>query len=258
MMSRLTRLFEQKKEGLLSIFFTAGYPKLSDTLLVAEALQAAGVDLIEIGIPFSDPLADGPVIQESNKVALANGMTVSLLLQQVRTLRQSVHIPILLMGYLNPVLQYGMDRFLREAAEAGVDGLIFPDLPLAEYEAKYEPTFRAYQLSHVFLIAPTTSPARVAEIERLSTSFIYAVSASSTTGSQSAFSAAQLAYFQALKDHHFRLPVMIGFGISNEQTFQTVCQYGSGGIIGSAFIRHLGKSNNLHEAIAGFISDFKR
>lgn len=258
MMNRLTRLFEQKKKGLLSIFFTAGYPQLNDTLLVAEALQAAGVDLIEIGIPFSDPLADGPVIQESNKVALANGMTVARLLQQVRTLRQSVHIPILLMGYLNPVLQYGLDRFLREAAEAGVDGLIFPDLPLAEYEARYEPTFRALQLSHVFLIAPTTSPARVAEIERLSTSFIYAVSASSTTGARAPFSAEQEAYFRTLHERNFRLPVLIGFGISSHETFQTVCRYSSGGIIGSAFLKHLAASTDLKAAVAGFVADIKR
>lgn len=254
MKNRLIHLFEQKKKNLLSIFFTAGYPRLEDTTMIAASLQDAGVDLIEIGIPFSDPLADGPVIQESNKVALANGMTVAILLEQVRTLRQTVHIPVLLMGYLNPIMQYGIERFVRDAAEAGIDGLIVPDLPLSEFEHHFLSLFQSHHISYVFLLAPTTSSSRLAEIERLSTSFIYAVSSSSTTGARSGFSPDQLSYFRTLQQHPFRLPVLIGFGISNRESFQTVCQYCAGGVIGSAFISQLYSGSDLGPAISQFVA----
>jgi tryptophan synthase alpha chain len=257
MNNRLTALFEQRQKNLLSIFYTAGYPGLHDTSAIAMALQEAGADIIEIGIPFSDPLADGPVIQQSNKVALENGMTVPLLLDQVRALRQHVELPILLMGYLNPVLQYGFDRFLKDAAEAGVDGLIFPDLPLAEY-ASHERVFREHNLSHVFLIAPTTTEARRTEIDRLSNSFIYAVSASSTTGGRKDFSQEQLEYFDRLAKSNFSRPVLIGFGISNRDTFQKVCRFAAGGIIGSAFITMLGQSTDLRANILQFVKDIRQ
>ncbi len=257
MQNRLTRLFESKQQNILSIFFTAGFPRLSDTVPIAKSLEQAGADLIEIGIPFSDPLADGPVIQQSNKVALENGMTVPLLLEQVRTLRQTVKLPIVLMGYLNPVLQYGIECFIQDAAAAGVDGLIFPDLPLAEYESKYAAFFERHQLSHVFLIAPTTSDDRIATIDRLSSGFIYAVSASSTTGVRTSFSAEQLAYFDLLKTRKLQRPLLIGFGISNRETFQTVCRYAAGGIIGSAFINLLATSTDLDSDINKFIANLK-
>jgi tryptophan synthase alpha chain len=257
MENRLTNFFSVDRKNLLSIFFTAGFPRLEDTPTVALALQEAGVDLIEIGIPFSDPLADGPVIQQSNKVALDNGMTVPLLLKQVTALRQQVQLPILLMGYLNPVLQYGFERFLQDAATAGVDGLIFPDLPLAEYETNYLALFQQHQLSHVFLITPTTNEERLAHIDRLSTSFIYAVSASSTTGARNDFSDDQLAYFERLQKRSFRHPLLVGFGISNRQTFQTVCRYAAGGIIGSAFINLLAASKDLPSDIREFVHSLR-
>lgn len=257
MQNRITRLFENKKNDILCIFFTAGFPRLNDTVTIAVSLEKAGADLIEIGIPFSDPLADGPVIQQSNQVALENGMTVPVLLQQVRLLRERVQVPVLLMGYLNPVLQYGFERFIHDAAEAGVDGLIFPDLPLGEYQTKYEGLFQQHQLSHVFLIAPTTSSERMAAIDRCSSGFIYAVSASSTTGVRTGFSKEQMSYFESLRTQNLQRPFLIGFGVSNRETYQTVCRFAAGGIIGSAFINLLAAAGDLDSEIRKFISDLR-
>jgi tryptophan synthase alpha chain len=252
-MSRIQSLFDRKKSGILNVFYTAGFPQRDSTLLIARELEAAGVDLIEIGIPFSDPIADGPVIQESNKVALANGMSVKLLLEQVKEIRRSVKIPIILMGYLNPVMQYGIERFCQDAAESGVDGLILPDMPMDEYLTTYKPVFEAHGLSNTFLISPTTSEKRVREIDMASAGFIYAVSSSSTTGARKDFGDDQIAYFKKLKALKLKNPFLIGFGISNHATFSRAGEFASGAIIGSAFITLLKNSADLKHDIRGFI-----
>jgi tryptophan synthase alpha chain len=198
MKNRITELLSNTKKPVLSVFYTAGFPNLNDTEAIAIALEAAGADLIEIGIPFSDPVADGPTIQASNKKALENGMTVELLLKQVTSIRSKIKLPIVLMGYLNPVMQYGVERFFKDASAAGVDGLILPDLPLDEFP-QYEALTASLNLSVSFLISPTTSEARIRKIDALSSGFIYAVSASSTTGAKDEFSSEQMAYFQKLK-----------------------------------------------------------
>jgi len=256
-MNRITELFKTKKNNLLSIFYTAGFPNLNGTVSIAKHLEEAGADLIEIGIPFSDPVADGPVIQESNKIALDNGMTVKILLEQVREIRKEVKLPILLMGYLNPILQYGVEKFCKEASEAGVDGLILPDLPLAEFQEQWKSVFEKYNLSNIFLISPTTSENRIREIDAASNGFVYAVSASSTTGAKGDFSEEQITYFQKLKSLKLNNPLLIGFGISNHTTFSTVSRFASGGIVGSAFITLLKKSTNLSLDISQFIKSLR-
>ena len=256
-MNRITELFKTKKNNLLSIFYTAGFPNLNGTVSIAKHLEEAGADLIEIGIPFSDPVADGPVIQESNKIALDNGMTVKILLEQVREIRKEVKLPILLMGYLNPILQCGVEKFCKEASEAGVDGLILPDLPLAEFQEQWKSVFEKYNLSNIFLISPTTSENRIREIDAASNGFVYAVSASSTTGAKGDFSEEQITYFQKLKSLKLNNPLLIGFGISNHTTFSTVSRFASGGIVGSAFITLLKKSTNLSLDISQFIKSLR-
>lgn len=252
MENRITHLFKTKQQKVLSVFYTAGFPERNDTAPIARALEAAGVDLIEIGIPFSDPIADGPVIQESNKIALAGGMTVAMLLQQVAEIRPTINLPIVLMGYLNPVMQYGVEKFLREAARAGVDGLILPDLPLAEYRQEYKPLVEELNLSVSFLIAPTTSEKRIREIDEVSTGFIYAVSSSSTTGAKTEFSPEQQAYFKRLHTLQLEHPCLIGFGISNAQTWQQANAFAAGAIVGSSFIAQL-KKDKSPAAIAHFV-----
>ncbi len=195
-MNRIDQLFSLKRENILSVFFTAGYPSLNDTVPIAQALEQAGVDMIEIGIPFSDPIADGPVIQASSKTAIDNGMTLKLLLEQVKEARQTVTIPIILMGYLNPVLQYGMEHFFTDAAAAGVDGLILPDMPMDEYKHSFQEKMKSAGLHNIFLISPTTVEKRIRQIDNLSNGFIYAVSSSSTTGARTGFQPEQLAYFE--------------------------------------------------------------
>jgi tryptophan synthase alpha chain len=249
----LEKLFHTKKSNILSVYFTAGFPNLNDTGIIAKHLADAGADIIEIGIPFSDPIADGPVIQESNNVALANGMTVKKLLAQVVQIKQEVSTPIILMGYINPVLQYGMEKFCKEAAAAGVSGLILPDMPMDEYQKSFKTLFDRYGLSNTFLISPTTSEARIRIIDEASTSFIYAVSSSSTTGAKSGFTEEQLNYFEKLKKMKLKNPFLVGFGISNHQTFAAVSQYGAGAIVGSAFITMLKNSSNLKNDIESFV-----
>src|SRR6267154_1157311 len=244
-MNRINQLFSTKKSNILSVYYTAGFPKLSDTVVIARALEDAGADLIEIGIPFSDPVADGPVIQASNKVALDNGMNLKLLLEQVSEIRRQVKLPIILMGYINPVLQYGIEKFCKDAAAAGVDGVILPDLPLAEYEAEYKIFFEQQELRNVFLISPTTSEDRIKKIDAASNSFIYAVSASSTTGATSGFSPEQEEYFKRLQKMKIKNPLLIGFGISNGETFRKAAAYAAGAIVGSAFIRLLSQAKDL-------------
>ncbi len=252
MENRITHLFKTKQQQVLSVFYTAGFPERNDTASIAQALEAAGVDLIEIGIPFSDPIADGPTIQESNKVALDGGMTVALLLQQVADIRPTITMPIVLMGYLNPVMQYGVEKFLREAARAGVDGLILPDLPLAEYLQEYKPLTEELNLSVSFLIAPTTSEERIREIDAVSTGFIYTVSSSSTTGAKTEFSPEQQAYFKRLETMQLKHPCLIGFGISNAKTWQQANAFAAGAIVGSSFISQL-KKDKSPAAIKQFV-----
>jgi len=257
MKNRITALFEKKSNHLLSIFYTAGFPGLNDTKQIAEALQASGADLIEIGIPFSDPIADGPTIQESNKIALDQGMNLSLLISQVKELRSTVNIPVILMGYLNPVMQYGVERFMRDAAEAGVDGLILPDLPLGEYVEQYKSLAESLNLSVSFLISPTTSESRIKQIDSVSSGFIYAVSSSSTTGAKKEFSEEQVAYFKKLAALNLENPFLIGFGISNYHTYTQACRYASGAIVGSSFITMLKNSQDLGTDISTFIKSIK-
>lgn len=256
-MSRLTKLFSGKKKNILSVFYTAGFPKLNDTVAIARHLEQAGADMIEIGIPFSDPVADGPTIQASNKVALDNGMHVKLLLEQVWEIRKDVKLPIVLMGYLNPVFQYGIEKFCREATASGVDGLILPDLPLDEFNADYKDLVSSLGLDVTFLISPTTSEDRIRKIDELSGGFVYAVSSSSTTGVRKGFSDEQEKYFQKLKLLNLKNPFLIGFGISDHATFSKACEFASGAIVGSAFINLLKESNDLEHDIAKFVKNLK-
>jgi tryptophan synthase alpha chain len=256
MMNRIDKLFNEKKD-ILSVFFTAGFPTLDSTAIIAKALERAGADMIEIGIPFSDPIADGPTIQESNKIALDNGMSVKLLLEQVKEIRKEVSLPIILMGYLNPVLQYGMEKFCREAAANGVDGLILPDMPLDEYTSSHQQLMESVNLHNFFLISPTTSEDRIRKIDKISKGFIYAVSSSSTTGARSNFSNEQEAYFKKLESFDLRNPFLIGFGISSNETFSKACGYGAGAIIGSAFINLLKTSKKLEQDIQEFVASIK-
>lgn len=255
-MSRLKKLFQEKKQNVLSVFYTAGFPKRDDTASIARHLQAAGADIIEIGIPFSDPVADGPTIQASNKIALDNGMTVKLLLEQVKEIRKSVTMPIVLMGYLNPVLQYGFEKFCNDAAAASVDGLILPDMPLDEFN-EHRALTTSLGLDVIFLISPTTSAERIAVIDGLSSGFVYAVSSSSTTGAKKGFTSEQEEYFQKLKDAGLKNPFLIGFGISDRETFSKASQFSSGAIVGSAFINLLKESNNFESDIAQFVRSLK-
>jgi tryptophan synthase alpha chain len=256
-MNRIDKLFNSKKSNILSVFFTAGFPSLQDTVVIAQQLEKSGVDMIEIGIPFSDPIADGPTIQQSNKVALDNGMSVKLLLEQVKEIRKTVSIPIILMGYLNPVLQYGIEKFCKEASVNGVDGLILPDMPLDEYVADYKQLMDSLNLFTAFLISPTTSEERIKNIDEISKGFIYAVSSSSTTGSKNDFSVEQEMYFKKLQSLKLKNPFLIGFGISNHQTFSKACTYGVGAIIGSAFINLLKDSNDKRNDINHFVKSIR-
>ena len=255
MENRLHQLFKNAKKPLLSVFYTAGFPKLDDTSLVASSLEKAGADLIEIGIPFSDPVADGPTIQQSNKVALDNGITLPLILKQVTEIRKTVKLPIILMGYLNPVMQYGVGRFAKDAAAAGVDGVILPDMPLAEYEREYKQAFEAAGLLLTFLISPTTSDDRIRKIDSISNGFIYAVSASSTTGAKSGFAAEQVQYFERLKKMKLKNPYLIGFGISNNATFSQASEYSAGAIVGSAFVSMLKDSKDIGKDVKAFVEE---
>jgi len=239
-MSRIKDLFAKKKKNVLSIYCTAGYPRLNSTLEVMKALQDNGADLIELGMPYSDPLADGPVIQASSGKALANGMTIATLFDQLKGFRSSIRVPVLLMGYMNPVLQYGFDRFCAEAAEAGVDGLILPDLPIYEFETEYGPVIRKYGLDFVFLVTPETSPERVRQVDSLSTGFLYAVSSSSTTGKNKDLNEQQ-EYFRRLEGMGLKNPVLVGFSIRDRASFEAACLHTNGAIIGTAYIRALEK-----------------
>jgi tryptophan synthase alpha chain len=255
-MSRITELFKRKNQRVLNVYCTAGFPQLDSTLDVMAALQENGADLIELGMPYSDPLADGPVIQASSTVALANGMTLATLFQQLAAMRPAISVPVLLMGYMNPVLQYGFEKFCAAAAAAGVDGLILPDLPIYEFETEYGPVIRRYGLDFVFLVTPETSPERVRQVDALSSGFLYAVSSSSTTGKDKDLSE-QEAYFARLQAMKLRNPVLVGFGIRDKATFGAASKYANGAIIGTAYIRALEGANDgakIKAATAKFLS----
>lgn len=248
-----TKLQEDKK--LLSIYFTAGYPALNDTVKIIEDLEKNGVDMIEIGLPFSDPLADGPTIQESSTAALKNGMTTEILFKQLKDIRKSVSIPLIIMGYFNPMLQYGVEAFCKKCQEIGIDGLILPDLPLDVYQEDYEETFKKYGLLNVFLITPQTSNERIDQIDKASDGFIYMVSSASVTGSKSGFGQEQESYFQRIAQMNLKNPQIVGFGIKDEETFKQATKTAKGAIIGSAFIKHL-TANGVH-SIAEFVKSIR-
>jgi len=255
-MNRLNALFNKKKDNLLSIYYTAGYPELNTTLDIAEALEKAGADFLEIGFPYSDPVADGPTIQHSSEKALENGMTLHLLFEQLEDLRKRVSIPILLMGYVNPIVQYGVENFCKKAAKIGVDGIIVPDLPMYEYENLYAKYFKANALSNIFLVTPQTSEERIRKIDELSNSFIYLLSSSSITGGNLHVSANIEDYYKRIKAMHLNNPAIIGFGISNNESFNKACEYAGGAIVGSAFVKLLATANYL-DKIPGFVKSIR-
>jgi tryptophan synthase alpha chain len=257
MINRIDQLFNEKDGEILSIYITAGYPGIDDTPRLLKALQKYGADMVEIGIPFSDPLADGPVIQQSSQLAIQNGMTLNLLFDQLKEIRNSVNIPLVLMGYLNPILQMGMERFLSRCKDTGIDGVIIPDLPPAEYETHYKEKFRRYGIYHSLLVTPHTNHKRIEQIASLSDGFLYLVAAASTTGARTSVGEHQREYFQRLKEMKLKVPGLIGFGISNRPTFLTACKYARGAIIGSAFIKALGAQDSLslEERVERFIRE---
>ena len=240
-MNRIDKKLEEEGK-LLSIYFTAGYPNLNDTKDIIIKLQESGVDMIEIGLPFSDPLADGPTIQDSSTKAIKNGMNTNILFDQLKGIRNKVSIPLIIMGYFNPILQYGLEDFCIKCNEIGIDGLIIPDLPIDYYEENYKSIFEENQLYYMFLIAPQTSDRRIRKIDSISNGFIYMVSSSSITGSKDSFSTEQINYFERIEKMNLDTPRIIGFGVGNKETFDTAVEYSKGAIIGSAFIK------NLHES----------
>ncbi len=256
-MTRIEELFKKKQQQVLNVYCTAGFPKLESTMEVIQALQKHGVDLIELGMPYSDPLADGEVIQQSGAVALKNGMTISTLFKQLEGFRSNeslATIPVILMGYMNPVLQYGFENFCAKAAEVGIDGLILPDLPMYEYESEYGPIIRKYNLNLIFLVTPETPEERIRQLDALSSGFLYAVSSSSTTGSNKVIGDQQH-YFKQLQQLQLTNPVLVGFGIKDRDTFTTACKYTNGAIIGSAYIKALGTTPDIDTATKAFLAE---
>lgn len=251
-MSRIQQLFARKQKRILNVYCTAGYPQLHSTLPVMQALQAGGADIIELGIPYSDPLADGPVIQASGSKAIANGMTVAKLFAQLKNFRSSIAVPVILMGYFNQVLQYGFEKFCADAAAVGVDGLILPDLPMYEFETMYGSIIKKYHLDFIFLVTPETSEERIKKLDSLSYGFLYAVSSSSTTGSNKKLEDGA-AYFKKLQSLQLKNPVLIGFGIKDKQTFDAACAYANGAIIGSAYIKALEGAEDVAAVTKKFI-----
>lgn len=251
-MSRLSELFKNQNKRILNVYCTAGFPQLNSTLHVMESLQSNGANIIELGMPYSDPLADGEVIQSSGNVALANGMTIDTLFDQLANMRNAIHIPVVLMGYMNPILQYGFEAFCKKAKDVGVDGLILPDLPLFEYENIYGKTIQDNGLDFVFLVTPETPEERLRKLDALSTGFLYAVSSSATTGKDKDFSKVTL-YLQKLQSMQLKNPVLVGFGIKDKETFNAVCDYSNGAIIGSAYINALSQGGDIHETTTQFL-----
>jgi tryptophan synthase alpha chain len=257
MNNRINKLFQEKKGQILSVYFTAGYPNLEDTVPVIQELVKNGVDLIEIGMPFSDPVADGPVIQHSSLVALQNGMSIRKLFDQLKDIRQTVEIPLILMGYINPVLQYGVEAFCKKCHEIGINGLIIPDLPMNVYLDEFKSIFEANNLHNIFLITPQTSADRLKVIDEASSGFIYMVSSNATTGAKTSVSEFQKEYFERVNSFGLKNPRLIGFGISNAETFENASQYAQGAIIGSAFVKALEGSESLVNTISSFIREIR-
>lgn len=253
-MNRIHQALANDKK-LRSIYFTAGYPQLDDTMEILRSLQDHGADMVEIGLPFSDPLADGPTIQQSSATALANGMSTARLFEQLDNVRAHIHLPLLIMGYFNPILQYGVEAFCRQCSAIGIDGLIIPDLPLEEYLNNYAGIFSKYGLSNIFLITPQTSPERIRTIDSHSDAFIYMVSSASVTGSTSGFGDTQKDYFRRVAEMSLKTPRIVGFGINDRSSFEQATEYAHGAIIGSAFIKMLGKSGI--QGIPDFMKEFK-
>jgi tryptophan synthase alpha chain len=251
-MTRIEELFKRKQQKVLNLYCTAGFPKLESTLEVMKALQSNGVDLIELGMPYSDPLADGEVIQQSNAVALKNGMTIPILFDQLKDMGSSITVPVVLMGYLNPVIQYGFESFCAKAVEVGVDGLILPDLPMYEFETEYRAIIRKYKLNLIFLVTPETNEERVRRIDELSSGFLYAVSSSMTTGSNTNIND-QESYFRKLNDMKLKNPILVGFGIKDKESFEAACKYTNGAIIATAYIKALGNGKDVNTATKEFL-----
>ncbi len=257
-MSRLKTLFKHKNSDILNIYITAGFPSLNDTILIVQELEKAGVDIVEIGIPFSDPLADGPTIQASSQKAIENGITLSKIFEQITEIRKTVKIPLVLMGYLNQVLKFGVPQFFSKAREVGIDGLIIPDMPIDVYKNEYASLVEKIDLDLIFLITPQTSNKRIEMIDKLSNGFLYQVSSHSTTGSQQYLQTSQIEYFKRIKAMNLENPTMIGFGISTHDTFTAACKYANGAIIGSAFINAIANSTDLPATIHQFILSVTR
>lgn len=255
--NRIMELFEKRKGRILSVYFTAGFPNLNDTVPIMQYLQEAGADIIEVGIPFSDPVADGPTIQESNKQALDNGITLKILFEQLADMRKEISIPVILMGYINPVIQYGVDAFCSSCKEVGVDGVILPDLPMQEYLDEYKTTFESHGILNTFLITPQTADSRIRVIDSNSNGFIYMVSSASTTGAKGGITEEQIRYFSRIQEMNLKNPTLIGFGISDNETFEQACSHASGAIIGSAFINVLRNAKDLKSDISAFIKSVK-
>jgi len=256
-MNRIDKLFQEKSSKILSVYITAGYPELNDTCKIIKILSEAGTDMIEIGIPFSDPLADGPVIQNSSSTALKNGISLKLLFKQLNDIRNETDIPLLLMGYLNPVLQYGMEKFCIDCESTGIDGVILPDMPPEVFIKDYSKIFTKHKLHNIMLISPHTSNERIHMIDSYSSGFIYMVSASSTTGVKSGFNEEQLKYFSRIQNMKLKNPLLTGFGISNSELFKVACKYSHGAIVGSAFVKMINEKGLSHENIKEFISGLK-
>lgn len=255
MENRIQTLFRNKGNKILSVYFTAGYPELNDTVEIIKELEKNGADLIEIGIPFSDPVADGPVIQQSSEIALKNGMTLNLLFEQLEGIREQVSIPLILMGYFNPVMQYGLERFCQKCQTIGIDGTIIPDLPLDVYEEECKELFERNNILNILLITPQTPEARVRKIDNLSTGFIYMVSSSSTTGVKTNIIDSQTDYFERIEKMNLRTKKLTGFGISDKSSFQKACSFTSGAIIGSAFIKALSGEGKIQEKVEAFVKN---
>ena len=253
-MSRIKELFDQKRQRVLNVYCTAGFPELNSTLTVMQSLQENGADLIELGMPYSDPLADGEVIQQSSSKGLQNGMKMKVLFEQLTQMRETVSVPVILMGYMNPVLQYGFEKFCADAAACGVDGLILPDLPEYEFEQEYRSIIRKYGLDFIFLVTPETSPERIQKLDSLSSGFLYAVSSSSTTGSNKNMTDVS-GFLKQLNTYSLQNPVLVGFGIKDKQTFDAACAHANGAIIGTAFIKALEGATDVREATRAFLND---
>ncbi|MCD7972376.1 MAG: tryptophan synthase subunit alpha [Candidatus Azobacteroides sp.] len=248
-MNRINSLFQEKKENILSVFFTAGHPRLEDTVDVIKELEAKGIDMIEIGIPFSDPMADGKVIQDSSTIALKNGMNLKTLFGQLKDIRKEVSIPLLMMGYLNPIMQFGLENFCKECQENGIDGMVIPDLPFKDYMESFKEVAEKYDLKIIMLITPETSEERIRQIDNNTDGFIYMVSSAATTGAKDSFDEDTLAYFHRIKKMGLKNPLMIGFGISNRDMLKSAQQNAAGAIVGSKFVKLLESEPSVSSAV---------